>query len=383
MIKGLMLILSFLVPAQRSAQIYGVLTDSSGAVIPSAMVVLAGGGGNRSVRTAADGSYLFSGLSSGAYTLKVNFPGLEAFERRVSVEAGKPTAVAIQLRPEPLTQSVTVTDRETELSLDSQESVAAVVVKDADLQALPDNPDDLRDMLQALAGSMGGAFGGAQILVDGFSGGQLPPKSAIKEIKINPERFSADRDNWWSGIEIVTKPGASRFHGGVGWTDSEAAFNSRNPYATNKADYANRMFTANAGTFLGKRVSANANFYRSTIDNTALIDAVTLDSATLLETPVRSTVVVPRHDISGTGRLDYQISAAHALTGTYQYLDSHRNNNAVGRYSLESRGYASEHSMRQARLSETAVFSNTVVSDTRFAYTRYSNRQYGDTSTPR
>ena len=44
-------------------------------------------------------------------------------------------------------------------------------------------------------------------MVDGFSGGQLPSKSAIKEIKINQDPFSAAYD--WMGfgrIEIVTKP---------------------------------------------------------------------------------------------------------------------------------------------------------------------------------
>ncbi len=46
-----------------------------------------------------------------------------------------------------------------------EDSAETVVTKDRDLDALPDNPDDLRNMLQALAGPMS-----AQIVVDGFSG---------------------------------------------------------------------------------------------------------------------------------------------------------------------------------------------------------------------
>jgi hypothetical protein len=106
-------------------------------------------------------------------------------------------------------------------------------------------------MLQTLAGQ---GVGGAQILVDNFSGGQLPSKNTIKEIKINQDPFSAAYD--WMGfgrVEIVTKPGGDSLHGTVRLTDSDAAFNSRNPYSLNKADYVNRMFTANIGnSFRGR-----------------------------------------------------------------------------------------------------------------------------------
>src|SRR5438128_2128180 len=271
--------------------IHGVLTDASGAVIPGATVSLSAANFQKSVETAMDGSYSFPGLAAGDYTLNVSYPGLESFSKRVRVDQGKALQVTIQLRPEVLTQAVTVTgERDPALGLDPDESAGAVVVKDYDLDALPDNPDDLRNMLQMLA-----APGTSQIVVDGFSGSQLPPKAAIKEIKINPDPFSAAYE--WMGfgrVEIVTKPGAEKFHGSFGLTDSDAAFNSRNPYARNKAGYLNRMFTANAGSSFKNRASYTLNFYHNIINNTALIDAVTLDPETLADTSVRSTVVVPR-----------------------------------------------------------------------------------------
>ena len=384
MLNTFAIVFSLLVQTvQQPATIQGFLTDASGAVIPAAAISLSGGNVRKTVQTAADGSYSFLGLPPGNYALKVDYPGLEAFENSVTIEAGKTLQFPIQLRPRVSTQAVTVTgDRQAALSLDSTQSAGTVVVKDSDLDALPDNPDDLLDMLNALAGP-GSSPGGAQILIDSFAGGQLPSKDSIKEIRINQDPFSAAYQWYGYGrIEIVTKPGADTFHGSIGLTDSDVVFNSRNPYAANKADYVNRMFTATAGNSFNKRGSYSFNFYRSIINNTTLINAITLDPVSLAETPVRATVVVPRTDISASGRLDEQISPNNTFMGGYRHFLSHQDNNGIGQYSLESRAYPSENTINEVRLSETAVLSSNVVADTRFGYTRNSNHQYGDTSTP-
>jgi len=62
------------------------------------------------------------------------------------------------------------------------------VLKGKDLDALPDDPDQLTAALQAMAGAGAGPDGG-QILIDGFSGGQMPPKEAIREIRIQSKSF--------------------------------------------------------------------------------------------------------------------------------------------------------------------------------------------------
>src|SRR5213075_3338546 len=96
---------------------------------------------------------------------------------------------------------------------DSSNNASAVVLRGADLDALSDNPNDLAADLQALAGPAAGPNGGA-IFVDGFSGGELPPKNSIREIRINQNPFSAEYDRLGMGrIEILTKPGTDKFHG--------------------------------------------------------------------------------------------------------------------------------------------------------------------------
>ena len=76
-----------------------------------------------------------------------------------------------------------------------------------------DSPDDLAADLSALAGPSAGPTGGS-IFVDGFSGGQLPPKESIREIRINQNPFSPEYDKLGYGkIEIFTKPGSDKYRG--------------------------------------------------------------------------------------------------------------------------------------------------------------------------
>ena len=103
------------------------------------------------------------------------------------------------------------------------------MINGAALDALPDDPDELQTDLTALAGPSAGPNGG-QFYIDGFTAGQLPPKSAIREIRINQNPFSAQYDKVGYGrIEIFTKPGTDKWHGGVSVNANDSAFNSKNP----------------------------------------------------------------------------------------------------------------------------------------------------------
>jgi hypothetical protein len=84
--------------------------------------------------------------------------------------------------------------------------VGTIDLKSEGLEALSDNPEDLRAELQPLAEPAAGRNGG-QIYIDGFTGGRLPPKESIREIRINQSPFPAAYDRLsFSRTEIFTKP---------------------------------------------------------------------------------------------------------------------------------------------------------------------------------
>ncbi len=116
--------------------------------------------------------------------------------------------------------------------VDPDSNASAVVLTGKDLDALSDDPDELSDELTALAGPSAGPNGG-QIYVDGFTGGQLPPKSSIREIRINQNPFSAEYDQLGYGrVEVFTKPGTDKIHGNFQLNGNASQFNSGNPLAT-------------------------------------------------------------------------------------------------------------------------------------------------------
>src|SRR6185437_14546629 len=163
------------------------------------------------------------------------------------------------------------------VNTDPTASAGALILKGADLDALGDDPEDLSADLAALAGPSAGPGGGA-IFVDGFSGGQLPPKQSIREIRINQNPFAAEYDKLGYGrIEIFTKPGSDQFHGTVGYNLGTDFWNSRNPYSATSVPF---LLQESENSFSGpltKRSSWTLDLERQAVDNGSVTNGVTLD----------------------------------------------------------------------------------------------------------
>ena len=271
----------------QTATLRGQVTDQSGAVVPGAKITLTGPDGlSQAVAAANDGSYSFTGLSSGSYIVQASAPGLALRQpARVSATAGVQT-LNLVLNVVAEKQQVTVEESGgPALSTEAAANASAVVLRGADLDALSDNPDDLAADLQALAGPAAGPNGGS-IYVDGFSGGQLPPKNAIREIRINQNPFSPEYDRLGFGrIEIFTKPGTDKYHGDLGYNFANDKWNSRNAYAAQKAPFRLNELRNTVSGPLGKRASFNLNLIREWTDNGNVVNGVTLDARTLAAIP--------------------------------------------------------------------------------------------------
>jgi len=204
-------------PAAASS-IHGHIADPTGALIPGATVTITNalGVAVKSTTSDAAGSYSVTGLAPGGYIVQATVEGFANFTSpTLQLAAGQTKRVDVSMAIEATEQSVTVTDEEgaPEVSTDAGSNASAIVLKGKDLDALSDDPDELSNELTALAGPSAGPNGG-QIYIDGFTGGTLPPKSAIREIRINQNPFSAEFDRIGYGrIEILTKPGTDVLQG--------------------------------------------------------------------------------------------------------------------------------------------------------------------------
>ena len=209
---------------------------------------------------------------------------------------------------------------------------------------------------------------GGQIYIDGFTGGRLPPKESIREIRINQNPFSAEYDKVGFGrIEILTKPGSDKFRGQVFYaSDTDSVFNSRNPYSTNKPDYFSRQYGGNVSGPINKR----ASFFfwiskRGDIDDNAIIAARILNPD-LSFGSLNTSVVVPNRRYVFSPRLDYQLSANNTLVARYSFQRSNEQNASIGVFDLPSRSTSTTNNEDSVQVTETSVIGTKVVNETRF-----------------
>jgi hypothetical protein len=358
-----------------SGTVKGTLTDDSGAVIPAVSVTLNGTSGNHTVQSQSDGVYTFTGIAPGTYSVSVSIPGFTPFSQPVTVSAGNIAQVPVQLSVRAEKQEVTVAaEAGTTITVQPDDNQTALVMKGTDLDALPDDPDDLQSALQALAGAGAGPNGG-QIYIDGFSGGQLPPKESIREIRINQNPFSAEYDRLGFGrIEILTKPGTDKLRGMVMLNDGNGIFNSRNPFSNNKPDFSTRMWSGNLGGSISKKASFFLDFNRRDVQNNAIVVAQYFNPQTLTQSNINTAVVSPNSFMIIAPRLDYALSTNNTLTVRVEERLNNSQNAGVGATNLPSPysqlAYNSSGNAQNVMVTESSILSSKVVNETRFQFYR-------------
>jgi hypothetical protein len=380
-------------PAGLHAQtLFGILrgqiTDPSGAVVTDAAVLLTmPSGESLDTTTNKEGWYEFKALAPGKYTVKVVAPGFAVFTKEnVEIAAGQVQTLNVTLTIEEQKQKVEVNDSPTNVGVNPENNAGMVVLRGKDLEALSDDPDELQSDLQALAGPSAGPNGG-QIYIDGFTGGTLPPKASIREIRINQNPFSAEYDKLGYGrIEIFTKPGTDQWHTDLYISGNTSAFNSRNPFevSTNGAPlpgYDSRQISGNVGGPLSKKASIFFNIERRDIHELSIVSAKILDpNFNVID--FSDAVPNPRTRTNLSARLDYQLGKNNTLTVRYQYERENEVNNGIGQFNLASLGFNQLNTEHNIQVSDTQIVSAKTINETRFRFNRETSDQTPQSTAP-
>ena len=369
----ILLALLLLITAPVFAQIAtlrGQVTDESGAIIPGATVKVNGPNGLiKAVTTGSDGSYSFAGLMPGKYTVLASAPDLAMAQPAKVTLSGGVQALDLQLKVASTVQQVTVQENAGPgVTAEAANNASALVIRGDDLQALSDDPEDLQADLQALAGPSAGPNGGS-IFIDGFSGGELPPKDSIREIRINQNPFSPEYDRLGYGrIEIFTKPGTDKFHGSGYYNFADDVWNSRNPYAAQKAPFLLKEYGGNVSGPITKRSSFFIDVRRDAVDNGSIINAVTLDPQTFAINPFTDVFRTPQRREMVSPRIDYQLNQNNTVSVRYRWSRMDIHDAGIGGFNLIERGYDTQNLHHNLQVTETAVLSTNVINETRFQY---------------
>ncbi|HEU4510562.1 MAG TPA: TonB-dependent receptor [Pyrinomonadaceae bacterium] len=369
--------------AQRGGSLRGQISDELGALVVGATVtVIAADGTQKSTTTNAEGTYTFSSLPPGPYTIRVVSPGFTPYEKTdLAIAAGPRTTHDVRLVVTLEKQVITVTQDEG-INTDPANNADAVVLKGQDLDVLPDDPEALASAVQAMAGPSAGPNGG-QIFIDGFTGGRMPPKESIREVRINQNPFNAENNSIGFGnIEIFTKPGADKLRGSTFYNFGDESLNSRNPFAPSRAPFQVRYFGGSlSGPITKNKSSFFFDFQRRVVDDNAIINATIL-SPSFAPVPFNLALLVPNKFYSFSPRFDYQLNQANTLVVRYSFSKNSAENVGASDFSLPERAFDRSNTTQTVQITETAIISPAMMNETRFQYIRNRSEQDGNNVIP-
>ena len=245
----------------RNGTLVVTVVDETRAVLPGANVTLAGA--EAATKTAAaltaatnpQGQATFQNLTPGRYSVAAEFPG---FQTRtlpdIRVRTGE-NKQAVMLPIDRLQSDVTVARDRQAAASDRDVTFGSVMTREQ-IEALSDDPDELRRQLIDIAGP------DAKILVDSFEGRDLPPKALIKSIRITRDQFAPEVH--FAGelrIEILTQPGVGPVRGNVRMGFYDSATDGKNPIVGVRGPAQSLNYGGGLnGTLISQRASFSINF---------------------------------------------------------------------------------------------------------------------------
>ncbi|HTJ29181.1 MAG TPA: carboxypeptidase regulatory-like domain-containing protein [Acidobacteriaceae bacterium] len=358
-----------------SGVISGVIVDPQGAVIPLAAITITRAGSQPLVLKAdARGHFSAGALRPGLYTVEAKYPGFRtARKEALAVNAGAALNLTLTLAIEEDQQQVTVSADDNTADTSPEKNGGAIVLKGKALDALSDDASELQQQLQAIAGSDPEA--GSNFYVDGFSGGKLPPKSSIREIRINQNPYSAQYDDLgWGRIEIFTKPGSDKLHGEFWTQGNDSVTNARNPFVTEQPDYYTWYYEGDLNGPLTKKSSYFTDIYGGRGQSDSIVNAIILDPS---KNQVNYTQAVssPNTFTNFAPRLDFTWGKSQTISLRYQLRRDTQENAGIGQLALAAQAYNSNNTEQVLQFSDTQTYGTKIVNETRFQYIRDRNNQ--------
>jgi Carboxypeptidase regulatory-like domain/TonB-dependent Receptor Plug Domain len=242
--------------AQRqTGQIFGQVTDATGAGIPNVKVTITSPSELQPVTltTGPDGSYQFADIPIGVYTVKFDAEGYQTFVREnIQITIGFNAQVNAQLKLASVSQKVEVTGEAP--VIDTQSTTEASDLGQERLQQLPSahgvyNIAEQSPGVQGPAKDVGGATNASQIYfvergADGnqtryyLDGVDLAPAGSytgfwvdydtLQEAQVTTGGADPEVDTSGMAINMVTKSGSDAFHGSLRYYVEDQRFEANN-----------------------------------------------------------------------------------------------------------------------------------------------------------
>jgi hypothetical protein len=251
-------------------------------------------------------------------------------------------------------QDTTATD-------DRRGNSMSTTLEQTEIDALPDDPDELQDYLTQLAGGAGAIF-----QVNGFRGGRLPTRDEIRQIRIRTNSFSADNhDAGRTQIEIITKPNVRDWSGNANMQYRSDALNARNAFSPTKTPEQNRQFN------LGLRgpIVKNRTSIRLNVDGRRDVQSDTIRALNVDGTPFGLGVQKPSDQTNVTVGVEHGVNANQTLRLEVRGGNNKSENQGVGGFNYPERGTTRSGDNYSVRAQLQGVIGKNALNELHLQYT--------------
>jgi Carboxypeptidase regulatory-like domain/TonB dependent receptor len=345
--------------------ISGVVQDQAGAAIVGARVELGTASTPAAQSTTTDqaGRFEFKRIAPNKYRLQVSSQGFESTTLDVTVGSQSPATLQVVMAIASLRQETTVTSEPAKISTEAGDNKDTVVLSEQSLSNLPVFDQDYIGAMSRFLdpGSVG--TNGVTLVVNGMEVNNLGVSpSAIKEIKINQDPYSAEYQRPGRGrIEVTTKPGSPEYHGTFNFIFRDAHLNARDPFALTRPPEQRRIYEGylSGPVRRSKKTSFLLSVSRKEED---------LQSVVVAEGPagaIRANVPAPSRTLLLAGQISHTVSDTNTFSIRESLLVESVNNQNVGGTTLAEAGVNSRNMEQEITFSQQTVLSPKLVNNFR------------------
>lgn len=344
-----------------------VQDETSAALVHATAILVDAAGVERRVQADDRGIATFTNLPPGPYELRVEAEAFQPLTSTVSIRRGAnqvTTRLSVSMKEEILVREENAEER--------RDNGFTTTLTQDEIDMLSDDPDEAADQLMQMAGP------GAQIFVDGFRGGRLPPKDQIQQIRFHTNSYAAEyHDAGMVRVEVITRPGMGGWRGrfNVGFRDE--SLNARNPLATERGPEQQRRYQF---SFQGPLAKGKTSLSISADGNNSY-DSRTIFALMPTET-INEQVRRPVDGMNATVRLEHALSAGNAIRAEYQRRTNNRQNLGVGDFDLPERAYETDATTDLVRVRNTRVLGKTAFSELRVELSQTETSNLSSTFDP-
>lgn len=332
-----------------------IVRDVTDLTIPGATVTLTSPNGTTRTATANErGEVVFDGLPPADYTARVEFSGFTAVDAKdLRVRPGAQTSRNVVMEIAGLAEEIDVLPdaEDTQLLGAFTEQMTA-----EQLAALPDDPDELAQVLQQLVGE------NADIRVNGFAGGRLPAGTQIQEVRIRYDDASGS-GNGGPRIEVRTRPGSGRWRNSFNMNMRDDSMNARNAFSGERPSGQTRQYAWNAdGPLVRNRTGISLSIDRAETQEQQAIRAARPDGifSSLISQPSTRTGV--------NVELEHALTSAQEVRADINFRRGNSLNQGVSEFDLPERAFSRIQTDGEIRLSHRTTIRRQYVNNLRLRF---------------